>query len=533
MKRLLWIVLALGFLLGGCTSSSPAIITPTSSTATPIIPTATVEEIEYTTTLAYYPSASLHPITGDNITNLALSGLVYEGLFSISTDFTATNVLCSTYEVSEDGLVWSFFINTSRTFSDGSAITAEDVAYSLSLAKNSTLYSTRLSHVESIQVVSEEGMPEGVAITLSAPVGQLPLLLDIPIVREQATVDGQDALPPLGTGSYFFFGSGSSMSLVPTEFGLSTIKLYAVTSSSDVIYGFETQSISLVSTDVMASNQLTFSGTYETRLYPTSELFFVGFEMSDGPCADVELRQLLQQAFDREYIATFLLSGYLTPSTLPVSPESIYYDEDLASTIAYGSQSIILGLDTLGWELGDVVIEVTEEGEEIIEQYLMRDGEVLTLDLVVYSDNQSQALVGSYLAETLEALGIMVNLRSLSWESYLAALESGDFDLYLGETRLTATFNLSPFLTEDGALNFGDYEDEEALALLSEIQNNTRSTVTEPYVALYEHLIENPPFITLGFCNWSLLTQWGQYDQCTPTQQNLFYQFEDWTSATS
>lgn len=532
MKRLLWIVLALGFLLSSCSNGTPAIITPIAS-ATPFIPTATVEETEYTTTLAYYPNASLHPITGDNLTNLTLSGLVYEGLFSISTDFTATNVLCSTYEVSEDGLVWSFFINTSRTFSDGTAITAEDVVYSLSLAKSSTLYSTRLSTVESIKVTSGEDIPKGVVITLSAPAGQLPLLLDIPIVREQATVDGQDALPPLGTGSYTFFGSGSDITLVPTELGLPSIKLYAVTSSSDVIYGFETRSISLVSTDVMGSNQLTFSGTYETRLFPTTELFFVGFELEDGPCADVALRQLLQQAFDRDYIATSLLSGHLTPSSLPISPESLYYNEDLASTIAYNRQTVSQGLTALGWELGDVVMETTEEGEDVIESYLIRDGEVLTLDLVIYSDNQSQALIGNYLAETLEALGIMVNLRSLSWESYLAALESGDFDLYLGETRLTATFDLSPFLTEDGALNFGGYEDEEATALLTALQNNTRSTVTAPYEALYEHLISNPPFIVLGFSNWSLLTQWGQYDQCTPTQQNLFYQFEDWTSATS
>ena len=45
---------------------------------------------------------------------------------------------------------------------------------------------------------------------------------------------------------------------------------------------------------------------------------------------------------------------------------------------------------------------------------------------------------------------------------------------------------------------------------------------------LYEHLAQEPPFAVICFKNWSVLMQWNQLSGLTPTQQNLFYQFDQW-----
>lgn len=44
-------------------------------------------------------------------------------------------------------------------------------------------------------------------------------------------------------------------------------------------------------------------------------------------------------------------------------------------------------------------------------------------------------------------------------------MESGNFDLYLGEVTLTADFNLSPLLGRAGTLNYGGYSSAETDAL--------------------------------------------------------------------
>ena len=129
--------------------------------------------------LACYPEAGFHPITGSNRTNLALGGLLYEGLFALNGQFQPQEALCASASVSADGLQWSFIPRSGVTFSDGSPLTAAEIAVSLNLARTSPLYSARFAGVTDIAAAN--GM---VTVTLSRANGALPALLDIPIVKE-------------------------------------------------------------------------------------------------------------------------------------------------------------------------------------------------------------------------------------------------------------------------------------------------------------------------------------------------------------
>ena len=175
--------------------------------------------------LACYPSAGFHPITGTNRTNLNLAGLVYEGLFELDQEFQVHNVLCASYTVSEDGLIWSFRLRPGVTFSDGSALTAADVVSSLEAARTSALYSARFADIGAVSATADGG----VTVTLTRANGNLPALLDIPIVREAGAV-------PLGTGPYVLTGAGESWSLTanpnwrqgPENLSLQSIPLRAI-----------------------------------------------------------------------------------------------------------------------------------------------------------------------------------------------------------------------------------------------------------------------------------------------------------------
>ena len=48
-------------------------------------------------------------------------------------------------------------------------------------------------------------------------------------------------------------------------------------------------------------------------------------------------------------------------------------------------------------------------------------------------------------------MGITVKLRELSWDDHITALEDGDFDIYYGEVKLTADFDLSACCWRRGA----------------------------------------------------------------------------------
>ena len=139
------------------------------------------------------------------------------------------------------GSAWTFSLRQGVTFSDGSPLTPADVVRSLELARGSALYAGRLAQVTAVR--AGEG---SVIVTLSAPNGALPALLDVPVIREQ----GEGT--PLGTGYYVLEGSDGARLLRRREGNWrgeyparETIPLHEVEEASDLIYAFDTGELSL------------------------------------------------------------------------------------------------------------------------------------------------------------------------------------------------------------------------------------------------------------------------------------------------
>ena len=109
MKRYIALLLALTLLLSGCTAAQQTEKTET-STQTEI--TEETEETRETVEtpeddnsfgLSYLPEYGLNPYTCTATVNRALFSLLYESLFSISTQFRAEPVLCESYRMIDEG----------------------------------------------------------------------------------------------------------------------------------------------------------------------------------------------------------------------------------------------------------------------------------------------------------------------------------------------------------------------------------------------------------------------------------------------
>lgn len=505
-RRVFALALAVLLTLGGCSLPGDPAVTPTPSPT----PSPTPEPVETVFSLPCYPEDGFHPITGANRTNLLLAPLVYEGLFALDETFTPHEALCEDWTVSEDGLVWTFTLR-SATFSDGSPLTADDAAYSLTLAMGSELYGERLRGIRAVSAPAEDTL----VLTLHAPNGGLRSLLDVPFVRE-----GAEGEPPLGTGDYALIFGGEHWLLrrvSPVSEGSSApveIPLYSIRQTDDLIYAFDAQNISLVSTDLTGTNSLGFSGSFETWDYPTTTLLYVGLRTDGGPCAEQAVRQALLYGFDRSAVVSSLLSRHAQAATLPIHPDSPLYDQDLAGELEFSYQTMEQRLEEAGWVLSDAV--------------RVRGREQLTLTFLVNSENTAKRSIAEHLSAGLERAGVAVELKVLPWEDYMAALERGNFDLYLGEVRLTADFDLSPLLSSGGSLNYGGYADAETDTLLAAFRAAAESSRPAAAADLCAHLAQTVPLVPLCFKNGSVLTHWGDLSGLTPTQQNVFYGFDGW-----
>lgn len=108
--------------------------------------------------LTYGEPLSLDPIKSFNYTENQVNANMCEALFQMQPDFSVEPNLAESYEVSDDGLTWTFAIRDGVTFWDGSPLTAEEVAFSLNRhldPDEGSYWSGSYNGVESIEVTGD------------------------------------------------------------------------------------------------------------------------------------------------------------------------------------------------------------------------------------------------------------------------------------------------------------------------------------------------------------------------------------------
>lgn len=493
-------------------------------------------------TLAYYSAEGLHPYTCDNAANQIITGLIYEPLFEINDSFEAepclaesytTKVILASGPMSEDvgekdtsekdqsdgseedtstskrsriagETVCTIELRKNVRFSNGASMTASDVVYSLEqAAKSGSIYAERLANMKSVRASGDST----VEITLNAADAACETLLDIPIISNGT---GGDRFPA-GTGPYQVRAKdGKARKLIKNEawwqehsLPVDAVGLYVAEDSDMLIFGFGSGAVSMVATDLTGTGSLTYTGEYDVVDYPTTGFIYVGCNIRSGVCQSKNFRQVLNYAFDRETLATKMLSGHAEPAALPVSPRSKLYHEKLAEKYAW-----------------------SEEKAKALLQDAAYYGQ--TLKLIVNSESTFKTAFAAELKKELEAVGINVEVEELSWKDFSDALKNRNFDLYLGEVKLKANFDLTELISEEGNLNYGGYSNDDVEKLLTKFMTASAEKRRESATKLYKALAEDAPIVPLCFKNNSVLTHWGSEIGITPTQQNLFYHFSDW-----
>ncbi len=483
-------------LVGCAAAENPAQSLPEQPSGSVQVPEDQKQSLPFT--LAFYPDYSTHPALAENRANLALAPLLYEGLFSLDDNFFATPVLCQSYTVSEDSLTWVFTLRQGVTFSDGTPLTGIVAAQALNTALGpGSRYAGRISGLHSIT-----GSDQAVTITLTAPNGALPTLLDIPLALDDST-------RPLGTGAYVL--AEEERTLIPNtrwwqdnQMPFESIHLFSIQQADDLIAAFDSGDVTLLDADLTGTNTLGYSGSYEVWNYNTTDLIFLGFNTARGYCSDPLVRQALSRGMDRDAIATIPYARHAVSATLPFHPASPLYHQTLASDMGYAPEALV---------------------QVLTEHPAPRQG----LKLLVNSENHTKGAAADYIAYQLGAAGLTVTVEKLPWDKFVAALSAGNFDMYLGEVLLTADFDLSALISSHGALNYGRWSDEQTNTLITALRAANPERRAAAAEQLAAHLNQQSPITPICFKYGCVLTQWGRLSGLEPRQNNIFHALEQWT----
>lgn len=468
--------------------------------------------------LNYNSAASLNPYATMDSKNLLVTQLVCDNVFELDDDYNLTSRIITSWSVSAEGTWWTLKVNTDVDMHDGTKLTAADVAYSIQLARSSERYSGRFA---TMYGVSSSG-GDTVNISTSKADLQLLYLLTVPVVKYGSLGSAR----PVASGPYMYvegedylqaFDGYAGQGALPVE----RVYLKEYTETEEIITAFEDSYIDLVVNDPSGKSNLGYGGNTEKRYFTTTNMHYLGFNMESEFVNSQANRYALQLAVDRQYAADTLMNGGAVAAALPISPRSPLYDSSLARDLAYDMDECLEILNNTG------VQDYDNDGKlEYVELSMMKE---IELDLIVCSESAGKGDIAKKFADDLAEVGVTVNVRELSWNDYIYALQTKDFDIYYAEVKLPANFDLTRLLTQDAALNYGGIDDENYATYINSFLGAGDTGRAQTCRDMLSYISMNAPIIPVCFERQEVITHRNAITGINPTSGNVFFGITGWT----
>ena len=466
---------------------------------------------------------------------------MYEPLRVTNTlDGTATPFLASGNTL-PDAKTVVYDIRTGVKWSDGTAFTPADVAYTFNLVKEIPALDTWgvWQHIESLEVVGDTV----VFHLLTEDVPAAAIIDQQLIVPEHIWKDVKDPVTfkneePVTTGPFVLdtftanqytlkknvdYWQADKVAVEKLVLPAANSQLDVVKNGYDWAYAFITD---VEGTWVNADKQ------HNKYWFPPGGTVTLSPNLTKAPYNDVNFRQGLSLALDREKIATDAEQGYVDAagqSGLLLPNQEAWLNADLpdGGAVARDEAAALAAFEKAGY---------TQQGDKMVDAA----GTQLSITILTangYTDwLQGLQTVQSQLGE----LGIDVKLSQPQPAAYTEALSKGDFDIAMNSFGGTGsvfqdmnTLLNSEFATPIGTGttgNYGRFNDPKVDALLAELKSSTDETEQMAISAqLQTVLYEQLPVISMFYGGlWGLssdknFTNW-------PSEDNAYAPPNTWNS---
>lgn len=284
------------------------------------------------------PPEKLDPHLMHFLASYRIAAQIFQGLTTFDPETGAiVPELCESWEVSEDGLVWTFYLRRNVLFHHGREMTAEDVKFSYDRIRNPATGSTwtaLYSSVESVEIVD----PYTVQIKLQTPFAPLPEVL----TWRSGAVVPKDVVEQYGNLNVHVIGTGPFMLKEYVE------RQYVILTRNpryfkpnlplldEVVFKVLPEPVTQMAEMLAGTAQLALDVPYEllypleragleVHVMPSAWTSYIGFQLGlgghpVGPTADLRVRQALAMAIDKKAIAeaATLGLGFPIDTTVPL-----------------------------------------------------------------------------------------------------------------------------------------------------------------------------------------------------------------------
>ena len=394
------------------------------------------------------------PETIDPALNSAVDGgnmllHAYECLLIVGEDGTLQPGQAESYEVSEDGLTWTFHLRDGLKWSDGSDLTANDFVYSWKRVCNPEVAAPYAETVLGMVKGYDEAIDGNLdALGVSAPddstlvvelanpcsyFGSLAAFATLSPVQE-ATIEANGeawATAPetyVSNGPFYMTewvpGSHITFSKNPYYWNADAIKLdrlkFVLMEDYNAAYSaYQTGEVLLIK-DVPTEEIPSLEGTDDFYVDPIIGTYYISLNIEKAPFDDVNVRKALSLAIDREYVASTLMQGTYTAAGNLMGPGWMDTDGTEFMSNANGGKPYI---DTTNFEAD------LEEAKQLLADAGYPDGEGFPTISYTTNDAGYHKVVAEYLQQAWAELGIDLQVNIVEWSSFTPMRRSGDFEV--------------------------------------------------------------------------------------------------------
>ncbi len=314
----------------------------------------------------------VNPVLAISDVDSDLTELIYSGLMKSGPNDTLMTDLAESYDVSKDGLVYTFKLKDGVYFQDGEKVTTDDVEFTINKIQDSTIkspkrpgfYDVRVENIDTKTIKFILKKPYSPFIE-NLTIGILPKHLWDSLSSDQFPLS-QYNVEPIGSGPYEVTKMETlkkNMLLIPTYYELSAFNKYVTGEPfiKQLIINFykdektlidaynkgEVESINSISPNKIADIKMQNNSKINTT--PLPRVFAIFFDQNQSEVLGYkEVRQALNLAIDRNKIVTDVLFGYGEPLYGPI-PAGLLNNNDKTDLIKYDTDGAINLLTKNGW----------------------------------------------------------------------------------------------------------------------------------------------------------------------------------------
>jgi peptide/nickel transport system substrate-binding protein len=389
-------------------------------------------------------AVSFHPYLTTDASSSGYQGLVYAGSL-LSPDENTLEYkpyMAEKYEISDDGLTFTFYLRKDMQWSDGQPLTARDYEWTYTQVmdpKHEYPYRSQVDFIKSYKALDDytiqvkiEKIHAPALVNISGFITPLPKHIweklswddpeKNPEINHPSVVSGPYKLVEWKRDQFIKFTANDKY----WYHGAPNMTEYSIETIPDQDVAFQKMKNNEVDSSGMTPEQLKEARTLDNvnvyEWWPAAAVWtYIGLNMRDGFVTnDLNIRHGLNYAIDKELLTDQIwlgqakrLCSIYPPTTWAYSPDVPCYE--------FSKEKALEAFGKAGYTLKD-------------DKLVNAKGEQLKLRLIYGPNtNPTRQLLAESTQDFLKKVGIEVEVKGMEWASYLEALQAKEpqWDLFI------------------------------------------------------------------------------------------------------